>query len=342
MAKITDDRQEKLALLERAAEQGYSTAKSEAIKLKRQIEEEKEKQRKEEARLLAEQIKAVKEGRLLPSLSLLYSLDSPFKSLYDEKNQTKFYELCDADFNKMMGIDKMDKLDLLRYKKSEKYEQDQVRFENDLNQIFYYTIDLNKEEYPRIKTEFSTNGFTVNIEHQGRALKRVDNNHLTLWWYSGVYFPLLPNVVSDNGGSRKLFFPCNDLDLLYKIKDDIYAMTLVLLCMPGFNYKDSYFAKPVAMYIAGRGKVIMDLSKYIRNIDSDSEVKREMDFLDADLKENEAAERKREKEYRNKPKQSRRTICGNCHGKGYVESGRAYEYSKCPICFGDGYMIVTW
>ena len=140
---------------------------------------------------------------------------------------------------------------------------------------------------------------------------------------------------------RKLFFPCTDLDLLYKMKDNISFLSLVILCKPGISQSYEYFANPISMYIVDKdnGNIVMDLTKYIRSISSESEKKKEIAYLEADLKDNKAEYEKRRGKYHETPKQVR---CIFCWGLGYIKHKQndiVVDVDRCFHCYGKGYTM---
>lgn len=363
LAQQTNNRTEKLKLLEKAVAQGNSMAQNEIDMLHQQIEKEEkerkekellakmeeEKKRAERAAQLAmekQEEQDVKEGRRLPSLTYLrkhtifLSYDNELGDPKDESFKL-FQELSNADFNEMMGVNKMDELDLLKYKKSERYKQDQIRFENKVNQLFSYVVNLKYNKYPKVDTEFSTKGLTIKThESIELPLRQTDYGHIG--FSNGFYFPVQPNVISFEKGRRKIFFPCADLDLIYKMKENVQSMALVIMCKPGIVEPPFYyFANPVAMYIIDKrnGEVLLDLRKYIRGINSDAEKKKEVAALRADFKEHTAQRNKQKGTYHQTPKEER---CIFCWGVGYFktkENGVLTDVNRCFNCYGRGYTL---
>lgn len=360
LAHQTSDKQKKIELLKKAAEQGHESAKNEIpiiedlIKVEQErIEAKKIEDERKRLELLALEQRnkqELQEGRYLPSLSYLRSNTiflSWDKELKNEatKGISLFEDLFEANFNEMMGIDKMDELDLLRYKESDKFKDDLIKFDNKINQVFTYVINLDND-YPKSVTEFSTKGLTINVEFDGHTkFKQVNENHIKCW-NARVYFPVQPNVAGVNDKPRRtIFFPCEDLDLLYKIKDNVKFMALVILCKPGITSSYYYFANPIAMYIVDKesGEVVLDLRNYIRDISSEAEKKKEIAYLDASLKELSAENKRLEEEWRGTyHKTPKEVSCLFCFGVGYIKKRQndiVVDIDKCFNCHGRGYTM---
>ena len=363
LSKITDNRQEKLALLVIAASMGHTIAKMEAGNLKRQIEKEQEKLgMEEEARLQAEQMKAVEEGSLLPSFDFIQK-NIPILNISATYPKTinypvdKILSLCKEDVLAYTERWNMDNLDKAFYMKSDDYKVDLGSLKEEKSKLYAYIYDLKNDSYSNNKqfwVDFDVDGITF------RCYNIKNETNLVGYAHIGIYqiaFPVQPDV-TNNG--YNYFFSCDDLSTLKKVKDNLGHITFVILFRPAFakevqdNFgsytKEVAFVNPVAMYILDKnsGEVVMDLSQYIREIASEQGYKSEIALIENVNKkkkeqyanwERDYKERQAKKKYHSTPKQERCFICGGSGEvtiNGFVGEGPT---RRCTNCYGKGYTL---
>ena len=326
VAKMTDDASERLKLLEKAAAQGNSLAQSDAGLLRKQVEEEQERLRKEkEAEQRAEQMKAIEEGRFLPSFDYVWSNIPVLRnSINSAKEQGVISDSEMITFCKWS----------------------QWRDEIEKNKIYAYTAD-----FSGLDVVFREHGFTFNYPKDEWSTN-LTVDHIGI---GQVAIPVQPGVMVPGG---KCSFPCNDINVLKRMKDNLDKITFIVLFKPAFVKEVSSVSvgtqkvaivNPVAMYIVDKnsGSLLLDLSKYIREVGSEAGYNAEMALLESvnkkvkefyakRVKEWEEAEAK--KTYHKVPKEVR---CWACWGAGTVQtfSEGVYYPKRCTNCYGRGYTL---
>ena len=354
VAKMTDDASERLKLLEKAAAQGNSLAQSDAGLLRKQVEEEQERLRKEkEAKQRAEQMKAIEEGRLLPSYDFV---EKNIRTL--APNQSWMLSLCKEDVLAYTGRNNMDGLDKSLYLKSEDYQTDLNSLQEDRNSVFAYMHNLRDygERYNPNKefgVEFEADAMTFNCLN----IKNETNLEFAHIGIGQIAFPIQPVVTKAEWASGYYYFPCSDIYALKKVKDNLGHIAFVILFKPAFAKEISSaniflrttevgVVNPIAMYIVDKqsGEVLLNLSEYIRDISSETGYKAEMALIENINKKEKALQDKWDREYREAeakktyhkvPKEERCWVCG---GSGTITSD-GVPIKRCTNCYGRGYTL---
>lgn len=310
-----------------------------------------------------EQMKAIEEGRLLPSFDFIQK-NIPILNISAIYPKTiNFYNwqmlnLCKEDVFAYTGRQGMDELDKAFYMKSEDYQTDLNSLQEDKNRIYAYMYDLANDSYKNNKqfwASFDVDGITFDCSN-------LTNNTSLPFAHIGVSelaFPVQPEVTLPGYGT-KYKFACSDLDALKKVKDNLGRIAFVILFKPAFAKEVSSFLQskavgvlnPVAIYILDKnsGDVVLNLSEYIRDISSEAGYKAEIELIENGNKKAEAIQEKWDKEYREAqakkkyhqvPKEERCWVCG---GKGYntgvnLDGVLGRTQSRCTVCYGRGYTL---
>lgn len=310
-----------------------------------------------------EQMKAIEEGRLLPSFDFIQK-NIPILNISAIYPKTiNFYNwqmlnLCKEDVFAYTGRQGMDELDKAFYMKSEDYQTDLNSLQEDKNRIYAYMYDLANDSYKNNKqfwASFDVDGITFDCSN-------LTNNTSLPFAHIGVdelAFPVQPEVTLPGYGT-KYKFACSDLDALKKVKDNLGRIAFVILFKPAFAKEVSSFLQskavgvlnPVAIYILDKnsGDVVLNLSEHIRDISSEAGYKAEIELIENGNKKAEAIQEKWDKEYREAqakkkyhqvPKEERCWVCG---GKGYntgvnLDGVLGRTQSRCTVCYGRGYTL---
>ena len=352
VAKMTDDANEKLRLLEKAAAQGNSFAQRDADLLQKQIKKEQERLRKEkEEKERAEKLKAIEEGRLLPSYDFI---QKNIRIL--APNQEWMLSLCKEDALAYTGRNNMDELDKSLYLKSEDYQTDLNSLQEDRNSVFAYMHNLDNDGYKNNKAfwvEFEADAMTFNCLN----INNETNLKFAHIGIGQIAFPVQPVVTKAEWASGYYYFPCSDIYALKKVKDNLGHIAFVILFKPAFaketssaniflQTKDVGVVNPIAMYIVNKksGEVLLNLSEYIRDISSEAGYKAEMALIENINKKEKALQDKWDREYREAeakktyhkvPKEERCWVCG---GSGTITSD-GIPIKRCANCYGRGYTL---
>ena len=345
-------------------------AKLAAIEQARLEEERLRKRKEEEIRLAAEREARRKR---LDSISAVTGVPAYYTSLkYQctviprhsddwrgyEQTIREFQALCTNDLFKYYGKENLSGLDKTLYMKSEEYQRDKRAFEEKRKSNFLLSIRLGWEPYgwtgPDTKPYFEGNGFGFYTTiSNSRDIPSVKKNHV-MFEDNGI--PVKNCVVESGGFGQKLFFGCNDLEKLQYIRDNYSNIDVVFVFKPSFSknlpYELTYHLDKngtpffigstlgIYVYNVETDELILDLSKYGRNIDSQAEKQKENSFFNSDKTHVLAKiQNQNNKKYHAVPKKE---FCYTCGGKGYVTGSnldgvRGRTRSRCTSCHGLGY-----
>ena len=332
--------------------------------------EEEAKRKEEEIRLVAEREARRKR---LDSISAVTGVPAYYTSLKyqctviprhsddwrgNEQTIREFQALCTNDLFKYYGKEDLSGLDKTLYMKSEEYQRDKRAFEKKRKSNFLLSIRLGWEPYgwtgPDTKPYFEGNGFGFYTTiSNSRDIPSVKKNHV-MFEDNGI--PVKNCVVESGGFGQKLFFGCNDLEKLQYIRDNYSNIDVVFVFKPSFSknlpYELTYHLDKngtpffigstlgIYVYNVETDELILDLSKYGRNIDSQAEKQKENSFFNSDKTHVLAKIRNQNnKKYHAVPKKE---FCYTCGGKGYVTGSnldgvRGRTRSRCTSCHGLGY-----
>lgn len=342
----------------------------------RRIQEET-KRKEEEAKRKEEEIRLVAERearrKRLDSISAVTGVPAYYTSLKyqctvipshsddwrgNEQTIREFQALCTNDLFKYYGKEDLSGLDKTLYMKSEEYQRDKRAFEEKRKSNFLLSIRLGWEPYgwtgPDTKPYFEGNGFGFYTTiSNSRDIPSVKKNHV-MFEDNGI--PVKNCVVESGGFGQKLFFACNDLEILQYIRNNYEKIDVVFVFKPSFSKNlpsaltyqisntgnDFFIGSTLGIYVYNveTDELILDLSKYGRNIDSQAEKQKENSFFNSDKTHILAKIRNQNnKKYHAVPKKE---FCYTCGGKGYVTGSnldgvRGRTRSRCTSCHGLGY-----
>ena len=325
-------------------------AKLAAIEQARLEEERLRKRKEEEIRLAAEREARRKR---LDSISVVTGVPAYYTSLKYQCNNiprrsddwrghdqamTEFTALCKNDLFKYFGKEFHSEFDKTRYMKSEEYQKDKRLFEEKRNTKFAISIRLGWKPLdwsgPDTKPFFDNNGFGFYTTFSsGDDLPMINKNHIMNSDYCHYGIPVKNCIVNSSGYAQELYFGCNDVEKLQYIKDNYQNIDVVFVFKPSFRKKlpldtdystsiieaDYFIGSTLGIYVydVEKDELILDLSKYGRNIDSQAEKQRENSFFNSDKSHIMAKIRKKKtaKKYHAVPKKE---MCNMCSGKGYI------------------------
>lgn len=336
--------------------------------------EEEAKRKEEEIRLVAEREARRKR---LDSISAVTGVPSYYTSLKYQCNNiprrsddwrghdqamNEFTALCKNDLFKYFGKEFHSEFDKTRYMKSEEYQKDKRLFEEKRNTKFAISIRLGWKPLdwsgPDTKPFFDNNGFGFYTAFSsGDDLPMINKNHIMNSDYCHYGIPVKNCIVNSSGYAQELYFGCNDVEKLQYIKDNYQNIDVVFVFKPSFRKKlpldtdystsiieaDYFIGSTLGIYVydVEKDELILDLSKYGRNIDSQAEKQRENSFFNSDKSHIMAKIRKKKtaKKYHSIPKKE---MCNMCSGKGYITGSnldgvRGRTQSRCTMCYGLGY-----
>lgn len=276
----------------------------------------------------------------------------------NEQTIREFQSLCTNDLFKYYGKENLSGLDKTLYMKSEEYQRDKRAFEEKRKSNFLLSIRLGWEPYgwngPDTKPYFEGNGFGFYTTiSNSRYIPAIKKNHV-MFEDNGI--PVKNCVIESSGFGQKLFFGCNDLEKLQYIRDNYSNIDVVFVFKPSFSknlpYELTYHLDKngtpffigstlgIYVYNAETDELILDLSKYGRNIDSQAEKQKENSFFNSDKTHIMAEIRKNTPKKHSTPKQER---CAYCGGQGYVEyfpiGSATLSRRRCSNCYGKGYTL---
>lgn len=335
-----------------------------AIELAKLEEERLRKQKEEEIRLATEREARRKR---LDSISAITGVPAYYTSLKyqctviprhsddwrgNEQTIREFQALCTNDLFKYYGKENLSGLDKTLYMKSEEYQRDKRAFEEKRKSNFLLSIRLGWEPYgwtgPDTKPYFEGNGFGFYTTiSNSRDIPSVKKNHV-MFEDNGI--PVKNCVVESGGFGQKLFFGCNDLEKLQYIRDNYSNIDVVFVFKPSFSknlpYELTYHLDKngtpffigstlgIYVYNVETDELILDLSKYGRNIDSQAEKQKENGFFNSDKAKIMAKVPKKH----STPKRER---CSLCFGMGYIDrtTNGVKHRDRCALCYGKGYTM---
>lgn len=365
LAMVNEIRQKQ----EREIRDSIDLAKREEERVRRE-EEERVRREEENKRLTADRELRKKK---LDSLSAVTGVPASYMSLKyqctiiprysddwrgHEQVVKEFQALCANDLFKYYGKEDLSGLDKTLYMKSEDFQRDKRAFEEKKKTKFAICIRLGWEPYgwngPDTKPYFEGNGFGFYTTiSNNRYLPTIKKNHVMLG-ENGI--PVKNCVLESGGFGQKLFFVCNDLEKLQYIRDNYSNIDVVFVFKPSFRKNlpseltyniskegvDYFIGSTVGIYVynAETDELLLDLSKYGRNIDSQVEKQKENGFFNSDKAKIMAEIRKNTPQKHSTPKQER---CAYCAGKGYVEyfpvGSATLATRRCTNCYGKGYTM---
>ncbi len=263
----------------------------------------------------------------------------------------QFQALCSNNLLKYYGKDNLSGLDKALYMKSEEYPRDKRVFEEMRNSRFAICIRLGWEPYgwtgPDTKPYFEGNGFGFYTTiSNSRFIPSVKKSHV-IFGENGI--PVRNCVLESSGFGQKLFFGCNDLEKLQYIRDNYSDIDVVFVFKPSIRKNlpseliesgiDYFIGSTIGIYVYNveTDELILDLSRYGRNIDSQVEKQKEDRFFNED-KARVMAEKSKQKnkKYHSTLKKER---CPLCWGTGTITqtTNGVTHRERCYFCYGKGY-----
>lgn len=296
-------------------------------------------QRKEEERLRLEEERR-KQALLAKGTTLL-----PYEELREVKNyhflgnsyssETKLLEaLCKNDVVSYAGMQNADNLDRAAYLQSNQYQIDKQKLEISREDVFVSRNSLSGF-YPI----YEADGFKVKLYYDD-IINDFKNDYLYLDGF------IVPTKSCTIGGFH--YFKSKDIAALQKLKQSQQKgnAIFVLLCKPGFNVDNTefpkYIVRPTALYITDKStnEILMDLSQYLRTIDTKAEKQQIISQVKNDINKQEKYLEEFKKSSRKYLKEHFRAQCGSCGGLGYVKQfkGGVLTNVRCTTCYGRGYI----
>lgn len=300
-------------------------------------------------------------GELIARLSKIpnKNLKAQNESTYDklkaectflkQEKEYEFEALCANDMLKYFGKNELDDLDMAIYKKSAVYQEDLAHFERIKKEQKKFAVCFEAIGYME-RFEIQSDGFKFyHSESYNFDAPSVMKHHVL---YGNYAIPVIGNCVQDVdvpwtwGRCQRLHFACTDLSMLKYIKDNSKVIDLVFVIKPSMYRKENLFiGSTIGIYLFNSvtGELVLDLSKYGRNIDSQAAKQKENSYFNSDrayraAKRDKAAAREKAKKYHSVPK---RIACFPCASQGvvYYIEGSVRKSRRCSFCYGKGYTL---